>query len=115
MADILDEIVQKTRERLKSQKRRMPLADLARQIDSQKKPHPFAASLKRSEGLGIIAELKQASPSAGMIRQETDLAGRIQGYARGGAAALSILTEEYYFHGSPYILELARKQTDLPI
>jgi indole-3-glycerol phosphate synthase len=81
-----------------------------------KKPgRAFASALRKPDGLSIIAELKQASPSAGVIRQESNLAGRIQGYTKGGASALSILTEEYYFHGSPYVLELARKETDLPI
>jgi indole-3-glycerol phosphate synthase len=65
--------------------------------------------------LAVIAELKQASPSAGVIRMEEDLIGRIQAYARGGASALSILTEEHYFRGSPRILELARAQSPLPL
>jgi indole-3-glycerol phosphate synthase len=115
MPDILKEIVQKTRERLKVQKRRLPLADLHRQMVHLKGTRPFSESLRRTDGLAVIAELKQASPSAGVIREEPDLSGRIQGYARGGATALSILTEEYYFHGSPYILELARKATELPL
>src|SRR5438105_4341929 len=115
MADILEEIAQKTRERLGAQKKSVPLSELQKRISAQRKPIPFAAALHRPEGFAVIAELKQASPSAGVIRQESDLAGRIQGYVRGGAAALSILTEEYYFHGSPHILELARKETNLPI
>jgi indole-3-glycerol phosphate synthase len=115
MPDVLEQIVEKTRERLKVQKRRLPLADLEKQLAGRKPARPFSSSLRRSDGLAVIAELKQASPSAGVIREETDLAGRIQAYARGGAAALSILTEEYFFHGSPYILEQARKATDLPI
>ena len=116
MPDILEDIVQKTRERLKAQKRRMPLADLEQRIAGGKKPIPFAAALHQSDGeIALIAELKQASPSAGVIREESDLSGRMHAYERGGAAALSILTEPDYFHGSPYILELARKETALPI
>jgi indole-3-glycerol phosphate synthase len=115
MADVLEEIVQKTRARLDIQKQNLPLAELRRQASQRKKIFPFAQALRKPDGIAVIAELKQASPSAGVIRQETDLGGRVKGYAKGGAAALSILTEEYYFHGSPYILELARKECDLPI
>jgi indole-3-glycerol phosphate synthase len=115
MADILEEIAQKTRERLEVQKRQTPLSLLQKQIAGMKKAIPFAQALHKKDGIAVIAELKQASPSAGVIREETDLSGRIQGYTRGGAAALSILTEEHFFHGSPYILELARKETNLPI
>ncbi|OGR89205.1 MAG: hypothetical protein A2992_10130 [Elusimicrobia bacterium RIFCSPLOWO2_01_FULL_59_12] len=115
MADILEEIVQKTRARLEAQKNRLPLAELREQLSGRKKALPFAAALHRGDSIAVIAELKQASPSAGVIRNEPDLAGRIRGYARGGAAALSILTEEDYFHGSPYVLELARKESDLPL
>ena len=61
--------------------------------------------------MALIAELKQASPSAGVIRKENDIPGRIKAYTLGGAAALSILTEEDYFHGSPQLLEEARRQT----
>lgn len=115
MVDILEEIITKTRERVKAQKRRAPLADLQRQMAAGRKPVSLTDALRRSDLITLIAELKQASPSAGVIRKENDLAGRVQGYARGGASALSILTEEYFFHGSPYILEVARKETALPI
>ena len=115
MADVLEDIVRKTRDRLKAQKRRVPLAELQKQAAQRPSVHPFSKAIHASQGLAVIAELKQASPSAGVIREETDLLGRIQGYVRGGAAALSILTEEFYFHGSPHILELARKHSDVPI
>ena len=65
--------------------------------------------------MALIAELKQASPSAGIIRKEQDIPGRIRAYTKGGAAALSILTEEHYFHGSPQLLEEARTLTHLPL
>jgi indole-3-glycerol phosphate synthase len=115
VSDILEEIAQKARARLSAQKRRVPLSELQKQLAVVKKSLPFAQALHPADGIAVIAELKQASPSAGVIREESDLGGRIRGYARGGAAALSILTEEYYFHGSPHILELARKESTLPI
>ncbi len=115
MPDVLEEIVQRTRAQVAAQKSRIPLAELRRQNAGRKKGPSFSGALKHPGEIAVIAELKQASPSAGVIREESNLAGRIQAYAKGGAAALSILTEEYYFRGSPYILELARKETQIPI
>jgi indole-3-glycerol phosphate synthase len=114
VADILDQIVEQTRARIEAQKRRMPRSELDQQM-RQTTPRPFARALRRPEGIALIAELQQASPSAGVIRKEPDLPGRIRAYERGGAAALSILTEEAYFHGSPHLLELARKESRLPL
>ena len=115
MTDVLEDIVRKTRDRLKAQKRRLPLAELQKQASQRQNLHSFSQALHRPDGMAVIAEVKQASPSAGVIREESNVLGRIQGYARGGASALSILTEEYYFHGSPHVLELARQHTELPI
>jgi indole-3-glycerol phosphate synthase len=114
MSDVLEEIAAKTRKRVQALKQNLSRSELEAQSRART-PKPFANALRRSSGLAIIAELKQASPSAGVIRKETDLAGRIRGYEKGGAAALSILTEEEYFHGSPAILELARKESSLPL
>jgi len=115
MTDVLESIVQKTRERLAEQKRRVSQDELERSLSGRSKPRGFAKALRQFGGMSVIAELKQASPSAGIIREERDLPGRVQAYSRGGAAALSILTEEYYFHGSSEILEIARKETEIPI
>lgn len=115
MPDVLEEIVQRTRAQLAVQKQRMPLSELRNQNALRAKKFNFAQALRRPGEIAVIAELKQASPSAGVIREETDLPGRIRSYVKGGAAALSILTEEHYFHGSPAILQLARKEANVPI
>lgn len=115
MADVLEDIVAHTRKRVEVQKQQIPSSQLEQRLKSQKPARPFAQALRRPGGLTLIAELKPASPSAGMIRPENDPTARIQAYARGGAAALSILTEEFYFQGSPHNLELARRHTNLPL
>jgi len=115
MGDFLSEIDQRTRARVEALKREKPLAQLRDESGRRALHPPFAKALLKTGGLAVIAEMKQASPSAGVIRREPDVAGRVRGYARGGAAALSILTEKQFFHGSPEILELARRETTLPL
>jgi indole-3-glycerol phosphate synthase len=114
VADILDEIVERKRKQLKDQQERVSFNDLQRSLRSAETTRSFASALCRDH-VAIIAELKQASPSAGLIRQEADLASRMRAYERGGAAALSILTEESYFKGAPELLALARKETKVPL
>lgn len=115
MSDFLTGVAIQTRKRVDMEKAQMPLAQL------KKRPVPPAASLRFSQALNrpgqlaIIAELKQASPSAGVIKTLPDVTQQIAAYERGGAAALSILTEEDYFHGSPEYLENARRHTKLPL
>ena len=115
MPDILREIAARIQEDLKGEKRNVDLTLLKKQMKDQAPAVPFAAALRKPGEISVIAELKQASPSAGVIRKESDLEGRIEGYVKGGARALSILTERHYFHGSPDILKMARKRTALPI
>src|SRR5262249_51606102 len=114
MGDFLMEVTAKTKQRVEAQRTQVSLDQLEKRMDRSDPHRPFAAALHRSGQLGVIAEFKQASPSAGVIRQETDKAARLSAYARGGAAALSILTEENYFNGSPQFLEEARHLTPLP-
>ena len=79
-------------------------------------PRGFARALrqKAAHGPAVIAELKKASPSKGLIRPDFDPAVLAAGVARGGAAALSVLTEEHYFQGSLRNLEVASQSCDLP-
>jgi indole-3-glycerol phosphate synthase len=79
-------------------------------------PRGFARALrhKAASGPAIIAELKKASPSRGLIRSDFDAAKLAAGYAGGGAAALSVLTEEHFFQGSLRNLELASQACNLP-
>ena len=115
MADVLDDIARQTLDDVKRRKISIPESILKDRIRHQRKVISFEKSLNQPQRITVIAELKQASPSAGVIRVEGDLPGRVDGYARGGASALSILTEEHYFRGSPQILEMTRERVSIPI
>jgi indole-3-glycerol phosphate synthase len=112
---ILDTILGTTRTAVAASKIRVPRAELERRA-ADHQPRGWASALRRqaSSGPAIIAEIKKASPSKGLIRADFDatwLAGR---YQAGGAAALSVLTDEPYFQGSLRNLELASAAVPLP-
>lgn len=112
---ILDDIAQKKSVRLKQSKAQLPLAELRRRAETEeRKPLPFAASLRR-EDVSIIAEVKKASPSKGVIRPDfcpTDIAAD---YLRADVQAMSVLTEEDFFQGSPGYLSDIRAMADIPL
>ena len=90
------------------------LAEQARAAAASTRPRGFAAALARP-GLSVIAEHKRSSPSAGVIRDDLELEDVVGAYERGGAAALSILTEEDRFGGSLQDLVRARAVSTLPL
>ena len=92
----------------------MPLADLEAQLDGRGEDRPFSEALVRP-GLSLIAEFKRRSPSAGEIRPRARPSRQVGAYERGGAAALSVLTDERHFGGSLEDLRAARAACDLPI
>jgi indole-3-glycerol phosphate synthase len=110
----LDPIVQATRDEVARRKRAVPLADLEREADARPEGRPFHEALARP-GTSLIAEHKRRSPSAGEIRAGSGVADIVRAYERGGAAALSILTEEAHFGGSLDDLREARSASELPI
>jgi indole-3-glycerol phosphate synthase len=110
----LDELVGATREAVHRRKRERPLAELEREAGSQPEGRPFAEALARP-GTSLIAEHKRRSPSAGMIREGLSCADVVRAYERGGAAALSVLTEEAHFGGSLADLREARAASELPV
>jgi indole-3-glycerol phosphate synthase len=114
MTPRLDEIVDATREAVAARKRGRPQSELEGQIDVRREGRPFAEALA-SPGTSLIAEHKRRSPSAGTIREGASCAEIVRAYERGGAAALSILTEEAHFGGSLADLREARAACDLPI
>src|SRR4029453_17816021 len=95
-------------------KRERPLSDLEREARSQPEGRPFAEALSRPE-TSLIAEHKRRSPSAGTIREGTSCADVVRAYERGGAAALSVLTEEAHFGGSLADLHGAGAARELPV
>lgn len=112
--NILDRIVEARRESIAHRKRVLP--DVALKIAAQKvePPRDFAGALSRN-GFNIIAELKKASPSRGVIRADYSPAALAPSLEAAGAAALSVLTEEDFFSGSLADLKAARKGVQIPI
>jgi indole-3-glycerol phosphate synthase len=110
----LDELVDATRDALARRMRERPLAELEREADFGREGRPFAEALSRP-GTSLIAEYKRRSPSAGAIREGVSCADVVRAYERGGAAAISVLTEEAHFGGSLADLHEARATTALPI
>lgn len=112
---ILGRIVEMRRDSIAHRKRVLP--EVALKIAVEKKAPPvrdFPSALSRP-GINVIAELKKASPSRGVIRQEYAPAALAASVAVGGAAALSVLTEEDFFHGSLADLKEARRVVEIPI
>jgi len=118
LAQILDDIIKKTEEDLKRRKIDYPVEWLGRSLAY----NPFApkdvySSLKSTEDnpYRIIAEIKKASPSKGVIRKEFDPLVIGQAYEKGGADALSILTEPHFFQGDKEYLGMVRRYVSIPI
>jgi indole-3-glycerol phosphate synthase len=114
MSERLEELVEATRRRLDERKRTRSLAELERLLPDEGIDRPFAEALSRP-GTSVIAEYKRRSPSAGAIREGASVSDVVRAYERGGAAALSVLTEQDHFGGSLADLEEARSVSDLPI
>ena len=109
---ILDEIVQSKKESLEQRKHELPLKELKRRCtDMKRKPVDFAAAL-RGDDIRLIAEIKKASPSKGMINADIDPVKLATTYAANGAAAISVLTEADYFKGSTDYLRAIRESFD---
>ena len=114
MSARLDQLVDATRERLERRKRERPLAELERAAGTRGEGRPFSEALSRP-GTSLIAEYKRRSPSAGVIREGAGVSELVAAYERGGAAAISVLTEEDHFGGSLADLREAREATGLPL
>jgi indole-3-glycerol phosphate synthase len=115
MSTHLDTILAMTRSTVDAAKARVPVAELERRAAAHQ-PRGWAAALRRQAAVrpAVIAEIKKASPSMGLIREDFDVAWLAGRYQAGGAAALSVLTDEPYFQGSLRNLELASAAVALP-
>ena len=111
---IIDQLIEGAREGVEARKRGLPQVDLEAQLRERGEDRPFQEALTRP-GLSLIAEFKRRSPSAGDIAPGADIAARVAAYERGGAAALSVLTDQRHFGGSLEDLRAARGAATLPI
>lgn len=113
---ILEEIALRTRERVKEEKRRIPFAELKAQVADGccETGFPFERALRGAD-IRFICEIKKASPSKGVIAEAFPYEEIAQEYEQGGAAALSILTEPYYFQGKDSYLSKIRRKVKRPL
>jgi indole-3-glycerol phosphate synthase len=121
VSDVLERIVADKRRYVADRKASVALKGLERKAADATKPRGFAARIEaairaaRTGGtFGLIAEIKRASPSSGLIRPDFDAVILAKGYAAGGATCLSVLTDAPYFQGSDDYLVAARDAVDLP-
>jgi indole-3-glycerol phosphate synthase len=118
MSDVLKRIVESKQGEVAARKAAFPLSELEARAKAQSPPRGFAARLRAraaAKEYGLIAELKKASPSGGLIRPDFDPAGLARAYQAGGAACLSVLTDGPFFHGADADLKAARAAVDLPV
>lgn len=116
--DILKQILADKADEVDARSGRVPLRELQARIDNAEMPRGFAGRLQLTVESGrpaVIAELKKASPSRGVIRESYDPAAIAASYERGGATCLSVLTDEQYFQGRAEDLRIARAACSLPI
>jgi indole-3-glycerol phosphate synthase len=118
MPDILEKIVAVKREEIAQSRRKVPLGAMRADAESRVLTRDFEGAMRRQIAAGrsaVIAEIKKASPSKGVLREEFIPADIAQSYAEAGAACLSVLTDRQFFQGQPDFLKQARASCDLPV
>ncbi|MBM4067582.1 MAG: indole-3-glycerol phosphate synthase TrpC [Planctomycetes bacterium] len=115
MSTILDKIVQHKRREVEEDRAARPLADLERRLPEAPPARGFRAALEAAGAVAIIAEVKKASPSAGVLRADFDPLAIARTYAAHGAAAISVLTDVAFFQGSIAYLQAIRQAVAVPL
>ena len=118
MSDILQKILVTKQQELAASEAALPLAQLRRVAEAQAPTRDFTGAIVERVAAGlaaVIAEIKRASPSKGILRQDFSPAEIARSYAQHGAACLSVLTDRQYFQGAPEYLQAARAACALPV
>ncbi len=118
MNNFLNEIIELKKKRLEFAKSKISLEELKKQafaVREKAEPSRLRKALSESNKINIIAEIKRASPSKGVINDKIDVAETAKSYERGGACAVSVLTEEDFFKGSLEDLRTVKHSVSLPI
>jgi indole-3-glycerol phosphate synthase len=115
MATILDEIVASKQREITASRTRMPQADLERLLPALSSTRDFRAALEAQRDIAVIAEVKKASPSAGLLRLDFDPVAIAKTYERHGAACISVLTDGPFFQGSLGDLRATRQAVAVPL
>ncbi|MDX1763831.1 MAG: indole-3-glycerol phosphate synthase TrpC [bacterium] len=114
---ILDDIVRQVAIRTLERKKAVPLETLRRRVTQVLSTRDFKGAIRKKQGdsIRVIAEVKQASPSKGVIRERFDPVNIARTYEKAGAAAISVLTEQDFFLGHPDFLSAIRKAVEIPL
>jgi indole-3-glycerol phosphate synthase len=115
LSNILERIVADKRQEIAASKAKLPVEELRAQAAAAARPRDFFAALARPGPIRLIAEIKKASPSAGVIRPDFDPAAIARIHAAHGASCLSVLTDTKYFQGGLDDLRAAGQAVDLPV
>jgi len=115
VTSILDEIVVRKKREIAAARLRVSFEELEQALATASPPRGFLKALQAAHPPALIAEVKKASPSAGLIRADFDPAAIAADYEAAGAACLSVLTDEYFFQGSLEALQQARSRVSIPV
>ena len=118
MEDILQKILKTKRHEISEKQRSSPLSKLKQLAEAEDKPRAFLEQLRKTTNKkqnAVVAEIKKASPSKGVIRNQFDPVDIALSYERNGAACLSILTDQQYFQGSDAFIRIVKDRVTLPI
>ncbi len=115
MSSILDKIVAKKRTEIEAAEKSRPIEELIALTEQAPPPRDFVAALTAGSDIGLIAEVKKASPSKGIIREDFDPVSIAKCYAENGAHCISVLTDEPFFQGSLDYLKAIRAVVEIPL